>query len=42
VLKSKRMGWVGHVTCMGERRDTYRVLVGKPELRESGHLGDLG
>ena len=20
-----------HVTCMGERRDVYKVLVGKPE-----------
>jgi len=27
------MGWVGHVTCMGEERGAYRVLVGKPEGR---------
>jgi hypothetical protein len=27
---------------MGERRYAYRVLVGKLELRERGHLGDLG
>ena len=26
-----RMIWAGHVACMGERRDVYRVLVGKPE-----------
>jgi hypothetical protein len=30
VIKS-RMGWVGHIACMGERRGIYRVLVGKPE-----------
>jgi hypothetical protein len=31
VIKSRRMRWVGHVACMGERRDAYRILVGKPE-----------
>jgi hypothetical protein len=30
VIKSRRMRWVGHVACMGERRGLYRVLVGKP------------
>jgi len=25
------MRWAGHVTRIGERRDLYRVLVGKPE-----------
>jgi len=25
------MRWVGHVACMGEGRDMYRVLVGKHE-----------
>ena len=30
-IKSTRMRWVGHVARMGERRSTYRVLVGKPE-----------
>ena len=29
VIKSRRMRWVGHVVRMGERRDVYRVLVGK-------------
>jgi hypothetical protein len=33
VMKSRRMGLVGHVACMGERRDVYRVLVAKPEGR---------
>jgi len=31
VIKSRIMRWEGHVACMGERRDVYRVLVGKPE-----------
>jgi hypothetical protein len=30
-IKSRRMGWAGHVARMGERRGVYRVLVGKPE-----------
>ena len=31
VIKSRRMRWAGRVARMGERRDVYRVLVGKPE-----------
>jgi len=31
VIKSRRMGWAGHVARMGEGRGVYRVLVGKPE-----------
>jgi len=31
VIKSKRMRWIGHVACMGERSGVYKVLVGKPE-----------
>jgi len=31
VIKSRRMRWVGHVVCMGERRAVCSVLVGKPE-----------
>jgi hypothetical protein len=31
MIKSRRMRWVGHVACMGERRVVYRVLKGKPE-----------
>jgi hypothetical protein len=29
--KSRRMRWAGHVARMGEGRNVYRVLVGKPE-----------
>jgi len=31
LIKSRRMRWAGHVARMGEWRDVYRVLVGKPE-----------
>jgi hypothetical protein len=29
-IKLRRMRWAGHVARMGEGRDVYRVLVGKP------------
>jgi hypothetical protein len=31
MVKSRRMRWAGHVTRMGEKRNAYRVSVGKPE-----------
>jgi hypothetical protein len=31
VIKSRRMRWVGHVAGTGEMRNTYKILVGKPE-----------
>jgi hypothetical protein len=30
-IKSRRMRWAGYVTRMGEKRNAYRLLVGKPE-----------
>jgi hypothetical protein len=30
-IKSRRMRWAGHVARMGEKRNVYRVLMGKPE-----------
>jgi hypothetical protein len=33
LMKSRRMRWVGHMACMGQKRNAYRVLVGKPEAR---------
>jgi hypothetical protein len=30
-IKSRRMRWAGHVASMGEERNVYRVLMGKPE-----------
>jgi len=31
VIESRRMGWAGHVTRMGERSGVYMILVGKPK-----------
>jgi hypothetical protein len=31
MIKSRRMGWAGYVARMGETRNAYRILVGKPE-----------
>jgi len=31
VIKSRKKGWAWHVTCVGESRGVYRVLVGKLE-----------
>jgi hypothetical protein len=33
VIKSRRMRWAGHVASVGEKKDAYRILVGKPEGR---------
>jgi len=29
------MRWVGHVTCLREKKNTYRVLIGKSEGKMS-------
>jgi hypothetical protein len=31
IIKSRRMRWAGHVSRMGEKRNAYKLLVGKPE-----------
>jgi hypothetical protein len=31
IIKSRRMRWEGHVARMGEKRNVYRLLVGRPE-----------
>jgi hypothetical protein len=33
IIKARRMRWTGHVAPIGERRNAYRLLVGKPEGR---------
>jgi hypothetical protein len=33
IIKARKMSWVGHVARMGEKRNAYRLLVGKPEGR---------
>jgi hypothetical protein len=35
IIKSRRMRWVGHVAQMGEMRNMYRLLVGKPEGKKT-------
>jgi hypothetical protein len=34
IIKERRMRWMGHVARMGEKRNIYRLLVGKPEGRK--------
>jgi hypothetical protein len=34
------MRWAGHVVKMGEMKNAYKILVGKP--KGNGYLGDLG
>jgi hypothetical protein len=37
--KSRRRRWAGHVARMGEKRNGYRILMGKPEeYRPLGRL----
>jgi hypothetical protein len=31
IIRSRRMRWAGHVARMGEKRNVYKLLVGKPE-----------
>jgi hypothetical protein len=31
IIKSRRMRQAGHIARMGEKRDAYRILMGKPE-----------
>jgi hypothetical protein len=33
IIKSRRMRWAGHVARMGEKRNAYRLLVGKPQRK---------
>jgi hypothetical protein len=33
IIKARRMKWAGHVARTGEKRNAYRLLVGKPERR---------
>jgi hypothetical protein len=34
VVKSRSVRWVGHVVCMEEMKNIYRILVGKPEGKD--------
>jgi hypothetical protein len=33
IIKARRMRWEGHIARKGEKRNTYRLLVRKPEGR---------
>jgi hypothetical protein len=35
MIKSMRMRCAGHVARMGEKRNAYRIFVGKPEGKRS-------
>jgi hypothetical protein len=39
-IKSRRMRWAGHVACMREERNVYKVLMESQKERE--HLEDHG
>jgi hypothetical protein len=34
IIKARRKRWAGHVARMGEEKNAYRLLVGKPEGRK--------
>jgi hypothetical protein len=37
MMKSRKMRWAGHVARVGEKRNAFRIFVGKPERK--GPLG---
>jgi hypothetical protein len=37
-IKSRRVRWTEHVACREDRRDAYRILVGRPDGKD--HLED--
>jgi hypothetical protein len=40
IIKSRRMGWAGHVAGIREIRNAYKILVGKSEKkRPLSHTG---
>jgi hypothetical protein len=41
VIKSRRMRWAGHVTCVEEGRGVYRVLVRRPKGKDLGIDGRI-
>jgi hypothetical protein len=36
MIKTKRIRLAGHVARIGEKRNAYRILVGKPEGKRTG------
>jgi hypothetical protein len=39
VIKSRRMRCAGHAARMGERRNAYRIFVGKPDGKTKTEMG---
>jgi hypothetical protein len=35
MIKSRRKRWARHVAHVGENKNVYKVLVGKPEVRRA-------
>jgi hypothetical protein len=35
MIKSRRIRWLGHAARLGEKRNAYRIVVGKPEGKRS-------
>jgi hypothetical protein len=33
MIKARMMRWAGHVTRIGEKRNVYRILMEKPEVK---------
>jgi hypothetical protein len=42
MIKSRRMGWAGHVARMGEKRNAYGILVGRQKERDHWEDQDVG
>jgi hypothetical protein len=40
MIKSMRMRWSGHVARIGEKRNAYMILAGKPEGKIPKHRGE--
>jgi hypothetical protein len=34
IVKSKKLGWAGYVTCMSEMRNAYKIEIGKSEMKK--------
>jgi hypothetical protein len=43
MIKSRRIGWAGHVACMGAMRIEYKIIVRKPAGKtQLGKLAEDG
>jgi hypothetical protein len=42
MIKLRRMRWAWHVTRIGEKRNAYSILLGKPEGKRPQGTQDVG